>query len=56
MRLVTKLRDELAVDADVTAIFLAPTPSQLSVLLRDKYGLDDVELGEDGLAGIEGLE
>ncbi len=56
MRLVTKLRDELAVDADVTAIFIAPTPSQLSVLLRDKYGLDDVELGEDGLDGIEGLE
>jgi amino acid adenylation domain-containing protein len=56
MRLITKLRTELAVDADVTAVFLAPTPSQLTVLLRDKYGLEDIELGEDGLAGIEGLE
>ncbi|OLE26728.1 MAG: hypothetical protein AUG44_12110 [Actinobacteria bacterium 13_1_20CM_3_71_11] len=56
MRLITKLRTELAVDADVTAIFLAPTPAQLTVLLRDKYGLDDVELGEDGLAGLDGLE
>ena len=56
MRLITKLRTELAVDADVTAIFLAPTPAQLTVLLRDKYGLDDVDLGEDGLAGLDGLE
>jgi amino acid adenylation domain-containing protein len=52
MRLVTSLRTELAVDADVTAVFLAPTPAQLTVLLRDKFGLDDVELGEDGLAGL----
>ncbi len=56
MRLIAKLRTELAVDADVTAIFLAPTPGQLTVLLRDKFGLEDVELGEDGLAGLEGLE
>jgi amino acid adenylation domain-containing protein len=55
MRLITRLRNDLAVDADVTAIFLAPTPSQLAVLLRDKYGLDDVELDEDGLAGLEGF-
>ncbi len=54
MRLITKLRTELAVDADVTAIFLAPTPGQLTVLLRDKYGLEDVELGEYGLAGLDG--
>jgi acyl-coenzyme A synthetase/AMP-(fatty) acid ligase len=49
MRLITKLRTDLAVDADVTAVFLAPTPGQLTVLLRDKYGLDDVELGEGGI-------
>jgi len=52
MRLVTSLRTELAVDADVTAVFLAPTPAQLTVLLRDKFGLDDAELGEDGLDGL----
>lgn len=55
MRLITHLRTELAVDADVTAVFLAPTPAQLAVLLRDKYGLEDVELGEDGVAGLEGI-
>jgi len=52
MRLITQLRTDLAVDADVTAVFLAPTPSQMAVLLRDKYGLDDVELGEDGVEGL----
>ena len=52
MRLVTSLRTELAVDADVTAVFLAPTPAQLTVLLRDKFGLDDADLGEDGLDGL----
>ncbi|MFV2104310.1 non-ribosomal peptide synthetase [Micromonospora sp. LOL_024] len=52
MRLIARLRTELAVDADVTAVFLAPTPSQLSALLREKYGLEDVELGEDGLDAL----
>ncbi|NUR30213.1 MAG: amino acid adenylation domain-containing protein, partial [Catenulispora sp.] len=52
MRLITQLRTDLAVDADVTAVFLAPTPSQMTVLLRDKYGLEDVELGEDGIEGL----
>jgi amino acid adenylation domain-containing protein len=53
MRLITQLRNELAVDTDVTAIFLAPTPGQLAALLRDKHGLEDTELGEDGLAGLD---
>jgi len=52
MRMVNRLRNELAVDADVTAIFLAPTPKQLAALLREKYGLEDVELGEQGLDGL----
>jgi len=43
--LITRLRDELAVDADVTAIFLAPSPAQLAEVLRDRYGLPDSELG-----------
>ena len=32
MRLITRLRTDLAVDADVTAVFLAPTPGQESHL------------------------
>ncbi|MFL6162583.1 MAG: non-ribosomal peptide synthetase [Jatrophihabitantaceae bacterium] len=52
MQLVTRLRRDLAVDVDVTAIFLAPTPKQLAAVLRDKYGLEDVELDEQGLDGL----
>jgi acyl-coenzyme A synthetase/AMP-(fatty) acid ligase len=52
MQLVTRLRNDLAVDVDVPAIFLAPTPRQLAGLLRDKYGLEDAELGEEGLDGL----
>jgi len=52
MQLVTRLRGDLAVDVDVATIFLAPTPKQLSAVLRDKYGLEDVELGEQGLDGL----
>ena len=49
MQLVTRLRNDLAVDVDVTAIFLAPNPRELTALLRDKHGLQDAELGEDGI-------
>jgi acyl carrier protein len=52
MQMVTRLRNELAVDVDVTAIFLAPTPKQLATLLREKYSLEDVELDEQGLDGL----
>ncbi|MDQ2956500.1 MAG: amino acid adenylation domain-containing protein [Actinomycetota bacterium] len=52
MQLVTRLRNDLAVDVDVTAIFLAPNPRQLAALLCDKYGLEDAELGEDGIDGL----
>ena len=52
MQLVTRLRSDLAVDVDVATIFLAPTPKQLSAVLRDKHGLEDVELGEQGLDGL----
>jgi hypothetical protein len=47
MQLVTHLRDELAVDVDVSTVFLAPTTRQLSVVLRDRHGLEEVELDED---------
>jgi acyl carrier protein len=54
MQLVTRLRNDLAVDLSVTAIFLAPTPQQLSVLLRDKHGLEDGGIDElEGLAEEE---
>ncbi|HEX9352704.1 MAG TPA: AMP-binding protein, partial [Streptosporangiaceae bacterium] len=53
MQLITQLRATLAVDLDVSAVFLAPTPRQLAALLRDKHGFDDADLGE---AGIDGLE
>jgi amino acid adenylation domain-containing protein len=52
MQLITMLHNDLVVDIDVTDVFLAPTPGQLTVVLRDKYGLDDAEL--DG-AAFEGL-
>ena len=54
MQLVTGLREELAVDLDVSAIFLAPTPAQLAAVLRDKHGLSDSSLDEDG-AGLDPL-
>ncbi|MEO6701799.1 MAG: amino acid adenylation domain-containing protein, partial [Jatrophihabitantaceae bacterium] len=56
MQLVTRLRNDLAVDVDVTAIFLAPTPRLLAVLLCEKYELEDAELGEDGIDGFTDQE
>lgn len=52
MQLITALRDDLAVDLNVAAVFLAPTPRQLTVLLRDEHGLEDDDLG-DTLAHAE---
>jgi acyl carrier protein len=51
MRLITQLRDELAVDTDVTAIFIAPTPGQLASHLREEHGVEDSDLDEDDLHG-----
>ncbi len=53
MQLVSRLRAALAVDLEVSAVFLTPTPQQLAALLRDEHGFDDAELGPDGLAGLE---
>jgi amino acid adenylation domain-containing protein len=44
MQLIARLRDDLAVDLDVSAVFLAPTPRQLTVVLCEKYGLEDESL------------
>jgi amino acid adenylation domain-containing protein len=47
MRLIARLAADLGVDADVGAIFLAPTPRQLAALLRERYGIEDAEVDED---------
>ena len=44
MQLVARLRSDLAVDIDVTAVFQAPAARQLAVFLRERQGLDDVDL------------
>ena len=47
MRLITMMAEELEVDIGVAEVFLAPTPRQLAALLRDKHGLEDVDLDEE---------
>jgi amino acid adenylation domain-containing protein len=49
MRLITQLCAELAIDLDITAVFLTPTPRQLAGVLRDKHGFIDSELSPDGI-------
>ncbi|MFC5286508.1 amino acid adenylation domain-containing protein [Actinokineospora guangxiensis] len=53
MQLITRLRRDLAVDTDVTAIFLTPTVERLAAVLRDQHGLPDSDLdsGEEIAAG-----
>ncbi|WP_199511575.1 non-ribosomal peptide synthetase [Nucisporomicrobium flavum] len=53
MQLIAQLRKELAVDSDVSAIFLAPTPAQLTEMLRDRHGLEDTRLDEIDLDALE---
>ena len=53
MQLITQLRTALAVDLDVSAVFLTPTPQQLAALLRDEHGFEDADLGAEGLDGLE---
>jgi amino acid adenylation domain-containing protein len=48
MQLVSRLRSDLAVDIDVTAVFQAPAARQLAVFLRDEQGLDDMDLADNG--------
>jgi amino acid adenylation domain-containing protein len=52
MQLVARLRDELAVDVDVTEVFLAPAPGPLAAVLRDRHGLDDAALDAAALDGL----
>jgi acyl-coenzyme A synthetase/AMP-(fatty) acid ligase/acyl carrier protein len=53
MRLVTVLDEELAVDVGPAALFVAPTPRQLTALLLDQHGLTDAELTADDLVGLD---
>ncbi|HEU5469676.1 MAG TPA: amino acid adenylation domain-containing protein [Actinophytocola sp.] len=48
MQLIARLREEFQVDTDLTAIFLAPTPAQLAVVLREVHGLADSGLDDPG--------
>jgi amino acid adenylation domain-containing protein len=48
MQLITELRRTLAVDLDVTAVFLAPAPRQLAALLMTEHGFADSALDEIG--------
>ncbi len=52
MRLISMMDDELRVDVGAVAVFPAPTPRQLAALLRDDHGIDDAELGADGIEGL----
>jgi amino acid adenylation domain-containing protein len=53
MQLIAQLRTSLAVDLDITAVFLTPTPQQLAAILRDKHGFADSDLGPDGIEGLD---
>jgi acyl carrier protein len=54
MQLITQIDAELAADIDVnvTAVFLAPSPRRLAELLRDKHGLQDVDLSDEETAAL----
>jgi acyl-coenzyme A synthetase/AMP-(fatty) acid ligase len=51
MRLVTQLRTALAIDLDVSAVFVTPTPQRLAAALRDEHGLDDADLDQEPVPG-----
>ena len=48
MRLLARLRDTLAVEADVTVVFQTPTVATLAESLRTEHGLSDESLDDDG--------
>jgi acyl carrier protein len=54
MQLITQIDAELAADIDVnvTAVFLAPSTRGLAELLRDKHGLEDVDLSDEETAAL----
>jgi amino acid adenylation domain-containing protein len=54
MQLVARLREDLALDLDVSTVFLAPTPRQLTSVLVEQYGLEDESI--EGLSEEEAAE
>ncbi|MDQ3152220.1 MAG: phosphopantetheine-binding protein, partial [Actinomycetota bacterium] len=48
MRLLARLRDTLAVEADVTVVFQSPTVATMAESLRTEHGLSDESLDDDG--------
>jgi amino acid adenylation domain-containing protein len=56
MRLVVLLREELAVDMAVASVFRAPSPRDLAAVLRDEHGMQEADLGPDGLEGLSDEE
>jgi amino acid adenylation domain-containing protein len=55
MRLLARLRDTLAVDADVTVVFRTPTVATMAELLRTEHGLLDENLDDEWLAELAKL-
>jgi len=55
LQLISRLYAELAVDLDVSAVFLNPTARQLAAVLRDKHGFDDADLDPESLDDLERL-
>jgi amino acid adenylation domain-containing protein len=53
LQLIARLYAELAVDLDVSAVFLNPTAQQLAAVLRDKHGFDDADLDAESLEDLE---
>ncbi len=53
MRLISVIHDELEVSIGAVAVFLARTPRQLAALLRDRHGLYDASLDEEGIEELD---
>ncbi len=53
LALIAQLYSTLAVDLDVSAVFLAPTPQQLAAVLRDKHGFEDASLDDESIEDVE---
>ncbi len=53
LQLIARLYSELAVDLDVSAVFLNPAARQLAAVLRDKHGFDDADLDTESLEDLE---
>jgi acyl carrier protein len=55
LQLIAQLYSTLAVDLDVSAVFLAPTAQQLADVLREKHGFEDASLDEESIEDVEKL-